>query len=140
MKKYLVASVVAVMVFAFAAFAASLNVTAPTLQFGATADGELVCTENADITAWLYNDHLEGGPVSGATIELDDGHECEGDRLYLSVLGEDGEVLANNSTVIGTGSTLQLGIPDDSALADATNSDISSADVYGAQIGIDQGY
>jgi hypothetical protein len=140
MKKYFIASVVAVMAFAFAAFAASLNVTAPTLQFGETASGELICTENADVVAWFYNDHLAGGPVNGASIQLDADHTCEGDRLYLTVVGEQGNILANSSVVIGSSRTVTVGIPNAAALNDASLSNISSADVYGVRIGIDQGF
>ena len=141
MKKYLAAAVVAVMVFAFAAFAASLDVTAPTLQVGQTAEGELECTENADITAWYYNDHIDPGTVSGATIVLDDDHTCAGDRLYLSVLDADGDTIATESKVLGADRTIQIGLPNNSFLVDADQSGaIPAADVYGARIAIDQGW
>jgi hypothetical protein len=140
MRKYFIASVVAVMAFAFAAFAASLNVTAPTLQFGETAASELICTENADVVAWFYNDHLAGGPVNGASIQLDENHDCDGDRLYLTVVDQDDNILANSSVVIGESRNVTVGIPNAAALTDGSLSNISSADVYGVRIGIDQGY
>ena len=147
MKKYLAAAAVAVMVFAFAAFAASLNVTAPTLQAGQTAEGELECTENAEIVAWFFNDHLVPATVSGAVIELDEDHTCEGDRLYLTLLDdEDGVLVAAASAdgqgvPIGSGSSVTIGIPDHTFLGDASlPGGIPASDVYGVQIGIDQGF
>ena len=56
MKKYFAAAAVAVMVFAFAAFAASLQVDAGTLAFGADEVGD--CGGEAAIT---YSHHQENG-------------------------------------------------------------------------------
>ena len=153
MKKYLAAAVVAVMVFAFAAFAASLSVTAPTLQVGQTAEGELECTDNADIVAWMYNDI--NGTVDGARVQFDDDHTCEGDRVYVTPLDVDGDILANiGGAAYSTGSVLvdaaHYHAGTDSYLVifgtttgytgfDADNHPVWAEELYGARVGIDQG-
>ena len=101
MRKYLAAAVVAVMVFAFAAFAASLNVTAPVLQVGETAEGELECADTVEITAWMYDD--VSGTIDGARLSVinadgseqdgDPGDDCFEERLMLTALDDQGSIL-----------------------------------------------
>jgi hypothetical protein len=157
MRKYLIAGAVAVMVFAFAAFAASLNVTANSLQVGETAQGALECADNADIVAWMYND--TNGSVDGARVQLSNNdespHSCDGDRIYVTPLNSAGTLLPN----IGGGSYSTGSILVDSANYhagtdsylvifgtttgytgfNASTHPVSGELLYGARVGIDQG-
>jgi hypothetical protein len=157
MKKYFIASVVAVMAFAFAAFAASLNVTAPTLQVGQTATGELECADNATIVAWMYNDL--NGSVDGARVQLsnDDAspHACDGDRLYVTPLNSGGTILANiggggysTGSIEVSAANYHAGTDSYLVIFGTTTGytgfnpavhPVDGASLYGARIGIDQG-
>jgi hypothetical protein len=83
MRKYLVAGVVAVVVFAFAAFAASLNVDAGTLAFGVDEIGD--CGGEAEI---LYSHHQESNELAYVDAIIaqfpDAGGECDGYGVYLT--------------------------------------------------------
>jgi hypothetical protein len=158
MKKYLIASVVAMMAFSFAAFAASLNVTAPTLQVGQTADGALECADNAEIVAWMYNDlngSVDGARVRLSTDDVDTDHTCDGDRLYVTPLNQAGTILANiGGGAYSTGSILvddaNYHAGTDSYLVifgtttaytghNASVHPVDGGSLYGARVGIDQG-
>lgn len=87
MKKYFAAAVVAVMVFAFAAFAAQLNVEAGPFQAG--MDDDLTCAELATVS-------YEGGPmlgpdlnfgVSAITVDFGatGGADCDGAYAHIQV-------------------------------------------------------
>ena len=91
MKKYIAAAAVAVMVFAFAAFAASLTVNAETLQAGETESGDLSCVDEVSVTAWGYNDYT--GKVTFARVTAD-GNDCGSEEnLYMTLLNNEGERL-----------------------------------------------
>jgi hypothetical protein len=99
MKKYFIASVVAVMAFAFAAFAAQLTVNAGTLQSG--VDRNLACAETADITYAHHVDyHHQAGDawVSDVVVTFDD--DCLGNTMYLT-LGSDAEFDAGSNDGLG---------------------------------------
>ena len=90
MKKYLAAAVVAVMVFAFSAFAATLNVDGGTLQSG--IDRDLTCAESADVTYDHhvdYHDQADDAWVESFTITFDS-EDCIDKTLYFTV-GSDAE-------------------------------------------------
>ena len=138
MRKYLVAGMVAVMVFAFAAFAASLNVTANTLQTGETLSGELECTDGVHVYAWFYNDLT--GDADGVRLALldsngepDTGHSCAGDEIYVTPRAADGGYVENNN--IGR-ATL---IADEAEYVVNFNSPLPAADIESVRVGIDQG-
>lgn len=89
MKKYLIASVVAMMAFAFAAFAASLTVNAGTLQAG--EDTNLQCAENATIAWGNTNNSDTGGGfvVQGLSVDFDGA--CDGKFAYVALGDADQE-------------------------------------------------
>jgi hypothetical protein len=101
MKKYLAAAVVAVMVFAFAAFAASLNVNAGTLQSG--VDHDLACAETADITYAHHVDYhhqANDAWVTEFTVTFDS-EDCVGNTMYLTV-GSDAEFDGDSDDGLGS--------------------------------------
>ncbi|MFP4150064.1 MAG: hypothetical protein ACLFV0_11310 [Nitriliruptoraceae bacterium] len=99
MKKYFAAAIVAVMVFAFSAFAAELDVEAGVLQAGVY--DELTCTEDDAIVSWgtQHTGQFEeiGQAVNRVTIDFGDG-DCEG--LYAQVALFSHEQLDGPSTGI----------------------------------------
>jgi hypothetical protein len=87
MKKYFIASVVAVMAFAFAAFAASLTVNAGTLQAG--TDSNLKCADQVDLV-WNTSNDWNGHWVGDVTLRfLDESGAltgaCNGERANLAI-------------------------------------------------------
>jgi hypothetical protein len=90
MKKYLVAAVVAVMVFAFAAFAAPLNVGDSVLAAG---EGEVTDCGPIDVKSWGV-DAEPGGEVSFVRLAVGD---CTEDHvLFASALDVDGNQLTRS--------------------------------------------
>jgi hypothetical protein len=138
MKKYLIASVVAVMAFAFAAFAASLNVTAPVLQAGETEAGALECAGSATVVAWFYNDF--DGSVDGVRVALNEGHTCTADEmLHVTPLKADGTWIDGNTRG-------QIMLDPSTAYApnkwivNSSPGPVDAGLIYGVRIGIDQGH
>jgi hypothetical protein len=80
MKKYLIASMVAVMAFAFAAFAASLDVTADRLAAGTD---NVACAENADVS-WTTSNDDQGHWVMGFDIAFSD-TSCDGEYVNVAI-------------------------------------------------------
>jgi hypothetical protein len=105
MRKYVIASMVAVMAFSFAAFAAQLNVTGGTLQFGATSAVCQVKDLKVDFGGWGYTQ--EG---VGWLIVRDLAPECEGEELYARVIGPNGPIWlsADNVSVPAGGGDVRL--------------------------------
>jgi hypothetical protein len=143
MKKYFAAGAVAVMVFAFAAMAASLNVSAPTLQVGETEEGALSCVDAVDVIAWGYNDYT--GKVTRATVQAVN-NRCDAETLFLTLLDEDGNRLSAGGHNGQAFLTENLGDKnDDSFFVDLTRGDAGAeagvdGDVIGGvRFGIDQG-
>lgn len=98
MKKYLIAALAAVAVFAISAFAASLQVNAGTLQAGDDAIAQCLSGDPGDHVTVTYGDATFTNP--GWTIQeitLDDGDQCTG--LTYSVVITGGS--APTSTVTG---------------------------------------
>jgi hypothetical protein len=88
MKKYIAAGAVAIMVFAFSAFAASLTVNAGPLQAGITAD--LKCADSVDVTYETNNDH-SGFYVEGVNLQFLDANgdatnACDDDNAAISLM------------------------------------------------------
>jgi hypothetical protein len=83
MRKYLVAGAVAVVAFAFAAFAASLNVNAGTLAFGVDEIGD--CGGEAEI---VYSHHQESNELAYVDAIIarfpDAAGACDGSGVYLT--------------------------------------------------------
>lgn len=88
MKKYVVASVVAVMVFAVAAFAASLNVDSGVLQAG--VDDDLTCAENATVA---YSHHSSDGLFWVTDVHVTFDQDCSGNTMYLAITDVGGVVV-----------------------------------------------
>ena len=85
MKKYLAAAVVAVMVFAFAAFAAELNVNAGTLQAG--SDTELTCSDGVEV----LNYAVESDTLEVHFARLSGFEDCDGEKLIIRWNDADGD-------------------------------------------------
>jgi hypothetical protein len=93
MKKYVAAAAVAVMVFAFSAFAASLNVDGGVLQSG--IDRDLTCAETAKVT---YDHHVaysdpnfNDAYITAVNVEFDDANDaCVGSLIFLTIEGANG--------------------------------------------------
>lgn len=135
MKRYAIAALAALAGFAFFASAAGLVVRAPVLQVG-QADVP-TCTETADIVAWHYNDHLDGGPISGVAVELQDGHTCgPQENLYVTLLGAGGDAVTPGSPVGG----VPLVAGQNSYTVNFPTPWPSGSDITGVRIGIDQGH
>lgn len=135
MKKYLIAALAALAGFAFFASAAGLIVRAPVLQVGQTAVP--TCTETADIVAWHYNDHLDGGPISGVTVQLQAGHTCgPQENLYVTLTGSTGAAITAGSPVGG----VPLVSGQDIYSINFPTPWPSGSDITGVRIGIDQGH
>jgi hypothetical protein len=87
MKKYFAAGAVAIMVFAFAAFAASLNVNAGPLQAGVTTD--LKCADSVEVTYQTSNDN-NGFWVGGVSLQFKDADgvtdNCDGHEAAVALL------------------------------------------------------
>jgi hypothetical protein len=93
MKKYLVASVVAVAVFAMSAFAASLMVDGGVLQAGTGEIG--TCTDNIVVTyADPYRDETDTWVVNSLTLDSRNGDGC-GNRDFRAVVTSNGTDLSN---------------------------------------------
>lgn len=142
MRKYLIAGAVAVMVFAFAAFAASLNVTANTLQVGETAEGELECTDGVHVYAWFYNDQT--GDVDGVRLALlddqdepDTGHTCDGDWIMVTPLAENG-TYADSTVATGNRGVKELKDGQAEYVVNFTEP-LPAEDIYSVRVGIEQG-
>ncbi|MFP4235286.1 MAG: hypothetical protein ACLFUG_10185, partial [Nitriliruptoraceae bacterium] len=86
MKKYFAAAIVAVMVFAFSAFAAELEFDAGVMAFGVDDVGD--CGGDADI---IFSHHNEDGfgYVDGVVVEFPnaDATNCTGATAYLTIDG-----------------------------------------------------
>ena len=141
MKKYLAAAVVAVMVFAFAAFAASLNVTSTNLQVGETAEGALECTDGAHVYAWGYHDGT--GEITFVRVALvkdddtlDTDHDCDGESLMVTPLDADGGYADSTGTGVRGEKALVEGQAE--YWVDLT-SPVSAEDIHGVRIAIEQG-
>jgi hypothetical protein len=134
MKKYFAAGAVAIMVFAFAAFAASLNVQASVLQAGETEAGALECASDANVFAWFYNDF--DGSVDGVRVALDEGHTCDGEMIHVTPLDADGKSLDGN--------TRAQVITEDGTDIYVANFPAAhrpqAEDIEGVRVGIDQGH
>jgi hypothetical protein len=123
MKKYLIASVVAMMAFAFAAFAASLSVNGGVLQSGVDAD--LTCAESANVT---YDHHVDyfhqamDAWVEEFYITFDE--DCTGNTMYFTVEGQGAVVVDITSNPVA--------IP----VTDGTswNDGVSVADITGVSV------
>jgi hypothetical protein len=145
MKKYFIASVVAVMAFAFAAFAASLNVTAGNLQAGDTQPGALECADEAIAYVWGYNDHVTPTTVDNVGIALrnSDGtpHGCAGEWLSVNLLDEDGNIIYPGPGQIRVGKVAVAG--EDQGRFTMPGADAAAKpkveDIYGVRVGIEQG-
>jgi hypothetical protein len=90
MKKYFVAAVVAMMAFAFAAFAASLNVDGGVLQAGVYND--LACAAEVEVD-FVTSNNGQGFWVGGATLTFKDDNgdttsNCDGEYVALSLMDE----------------------------------------------------
>lgn len=89
MKKYIAAGGVAVVAFAFAASAASLNVDGGVLQSG--IDRDLTCSEDAVITYdhhTSYGDsHFNDAWITGVWVELDEDCVDEGNIMIVTLEG-----------------------------------------------------
>lgn len=104
MKKYFIASGVAVVAFAMAAFAASLNVDGGTIQSG--TDNDLKCTDNVEVVAWGVDKgksagvRLDAGTLSGCADSV---------QLHVYALDGNGTPIARSisHTVANAGSTLK---------------------------------
>jgi hypothetical protein len=93
MKKYFIASMVAVMAFAFAAFAASLTVNGGVLQAG--SDTDLTCTDRVEVDfVGFEGDAVDsnGKRVGGGftTVTLDGLDDCEGAFVYTRIFDNEG--------------------------------------------------
>lgn len=84
MKKYLIAAVAAVAVFALSAFAASLQVDAGTLQAG---DGSIVPCAETDVVVTYGTPTFTGTGWTVDTIHLDDGGQCTGREFSVTITG-----------------------------------------------------
>lgn len=136
MKKYLIASVVAMMAFAFAAFAASLIVNAGTLQAG--EDRDLECLDEANVAAWGYDDTHATALVYVDIVTV--GENCTNDEvMHLILLNSSGSQLARGNSANNP--------TKDYADLDGTaryrfdfSPSVDVQDVYGVRIGVDQGH
>jgi hypothetical protein len=109
MKKYLVAATVAVVVFAISAFAASLNVTAGTLQAGHDAIDK--CIENSEeAVAVSYGEATYDEDAGKWTVEevtVDHGGDCAGLAYQVLVADTDGKSLASEGGTFDPDETVQ---------------------------------
>ena len=106
MKKYLAAAAVAVMVFAFSAFAAALDVDGGTVQAG--MDTDLACFEDAELSYATGYDQSEGSPteepflVMAITVSLSGGDsDCINDDLRGHLKVNDGGAEGTASSRVG---------------------------------------
>jgi hypothetical protein len=101
MRKYLIAGAVAVMVFAFAAFAASLTVNGGTLQAGQTED--LTCTDETNVAfANNWNDPNSAAYQETTFLRLNNLGDCdEEDVIRVNVLDES-DVMLSGETFSGS--------------------------------------
>lgn len=132
MKKYFAAAAVAVMVFAFAAFAATLNVNAGSLQAGEAVD--LDCLEEANVAAWGYHDAPGDVETRYATIDLVGNGCADGEHMHVILLDSNQEELARATN----SPQLIAGVGDEKIQFDFA--DVHPKDVDGIRIGVDQGH
>jgi hypothetical protein len=119
MKKYIAAGAVAIMVFAFAASAASLSVNGGVLQAG--ADNDLTCTDDADVTYTTSND-TNGHWIGAIHLEFDTA--CEDGYAIVNGFGPaaNNQILSLVSTPIGADGKVTLDIFDGATrVADLVN-------------------
>jgi hypothetical protein len=99
MKKYLIAAALALVVFATAAFAASLNVDGTVLQAG--QDSDLTCADNA-VVGWVTQTVGNGEfAVTRITVTFDEG--CDGNYGYVAVYSSVGPPGGSSQTGFGIG-------------------------------------
>lgn len=89
MKKYFAIPAIAVLAAAGAASAAGFagGVSSAPLQVGQTND--LECATSAEIIEWGWNDHLAGGDVDTARVQLN-GAQCSDQAVGVIWVREDG--------------------------------------------------
>jgi hypothetical protein len=98
MRKYVLAGVVAVMVFAFAAFAATFQLNDSVLAVG---DGDVSsCTDEVDVKSWGLE--TDTGKVHFVRLVIDDGVAGEGCYtgdfvLFAAVYDDEGERIQRSS-------------------------------------------
>jgi hypothetical protein len=144
MKKYIAAGAVAIMVFAFSAFAASLDVDAGVLQAGQTDPGDLECVAGVSVVAWGYNDYT--GKVTRVTLQADQ-NDCDGEFLYLTLLDDSGNRLQGHGHDGQSVVVQDFGDKnDDQFFVDLTRGNpaadagVDASSIGGVRIGIDQGF
>lgn len=110
MKKYLAATAVAVMVFAFSAFAAQFTVNAGVLQWG--SDTNLTCTENVNVSFSVHEGDAGGvlGQSGWRDVILTGLDGCEGTTAYVRVFDETREIWRSSATDTVTGDSLTIRI------------------------------
>jgi hypothetical protein len=106
MKKYLVATILAITVFAISAFAASLTVNAGVLQAGQGGIGQ--CVDDSALVVRYGKDEFVadvsggGGSTLVDTVTIDHGGSCTDEDAPLAyqvvVTGEDGVIAAKRGT------------------------------------------
>lgn len=94
MKKYAVAGLAALVVFAISAFAARLNVDGGVLQSG--VDHDLTCADNAEVTYDHHASYELGGGYDDAWVEdfyiTFDSADCIGETLWFTVKSHESSV------------------------------------------------
>jgi hypothetical protein len=89
MKKYFIASVVAVMAFASAAFAAQLNVNGGVLQAG--VDRDLTCTQGTATVSYQTDASHDGFVVKTITVSFPD-NACNGNYVNIRAYTTDNKL------------------------------------------------
>jgi hypothetical protein len=119
MKKYLVASIVAIMAFVITAFAASLSVDAGTLQAGEAAIDKCIAAPDESIGVSYGTPSLEDGVWLVNSVTLDHAGNCEGLTYTVIVAGANGLETDPVSGIFGEGEATLLFVP--FAAEDATD-------------------
>ena len=99
MKKYLAAAVVAVMVFAFAAFAASLNVGDSVLAAG---QGDVGTCSSDDVPVHSWGAEIDSGETQWVIFDRDDFTDCldsEDHVIFVQVHDEGGTEVGRSGEI-----------------------------------------
>lgn len=140
MRKYIAVPLVGIMAALSIGFAASLAVSdSPPMQVGTTNTANITCADSVRVLAWGFNHNTYPGTVEYATIEVENGADCAGGRMYVQAYGPGGGFLGDPNggfaLLNATDTVYRVDLP-----PHTTNGPVNAQQLQGVRIAIDQGH